>query len=236
MSTHSSIKNKKRIVIKNPDGTYSYLFKDGEVDSVIDKKDKSNDELCQNQDNLNNLSLSDEELQFLIDHADQFDYHSLIDQILDIFRNYRILFFLLLTLELCIMSSLLFNTFKNKENSVTMMEEIYKDLNAEEASLFFNGIFCIVILLNAGFYPLGYYALIEKKVKLLKHFSLFALYTAIATIFIIYINVLFVFAFVLRLILYGFSRFLVNLLVSIILIPNRHPQAQIQNQDYGSLA
>lgn len=239
MSTKSSIKNNKRIILKNPDGTYSYLYKDGEEDSIMNKahlnkgKDKDLDPLNQNQENINNLSMSDEELQFLIDNANQFDYQHLINQILEIFRSYRVLFFLVLILELCLMSTLLFNTYKTKEASILIMEEIYKDLNAEEASLFFNIVFVIFTSLNAFYYPVGFYAITQKQIKILKFFSIFSLYSAIATIFVIYINVFFVFVFVLRLILYGFSKFVINLLVSIILIPNRHQQAHnyVDNND-----
>jgi hypothetical protein len=235
MSTHSSIKNQKRIILKNPDGTYSYLYKDGEVDSIVVKKEKQNEEINQNQENLNNLSLSDEELQYLIDHAEQFDYYSLIQQILEIFRSYRILFFMTLILELALMSSLLFSTFKNKENSILMMEEIYKDVNAEEISLFFNTVIFLLILLNAVYYPLGFYSILQKKVKYLKYFSTISLYSAIACIFIIYVNILFIFVFVLRLVLYGFSKFVINLLVSIILLPNRHPQIAGRQRGYGTV-
>ena len=235
MSTHSSIKNQKRIILKNPDGTYSYLYKDGEVDSIVVKKEKQNEELNQNQDNLNNLSLSDEELQYLIDHAEQFDYFSLIQQILEIFRSYRILFFMTLILEMALMTSLLFTTFKNKENSILMMEEIYKDVNAEEVSMFFNTVLFLLIALNAVYYPLGFYSILQKKVKYLKYFSSISLYSAIACIFIIYVNILFIFVFVLRLVLYGFSKFVINLLVSIILLPNRHPQISGRQRGYGTV-
>ena len=237
MSTHSSIKQKKRIILKNPDGTFSYLYKDGEVDSIIEKKEKQNDEIVQNQENINNLSLSDEELQYLIDHAEQFDYYSLIQQILEIFRSYRVLFFIGLILEFSLTSSLLFTTFKNKENSVLMMEEVYKDLNAEEASLFFNTVFIVYMIINAFYYPFGFYGILQKKIKHLKYFSNLALYSAIGTIFIIYINIMFIFVFILRLVLYGFAKFVINLLVSIILIPNRHPQVQTDQRrlEYGTV-
>ncbi len=233
MSTHSSSNTKKRIILKNPDGTFSYLYKEGEIDSVFEKKEKMNNEINENQINLNNLSLSDEELQYLIDHADNFDYYTLIEQILEIFRSYRILFFMTLILELFLTTSLLYSSFKNKETAIYLMQEIYKDMNADEANFFFNVSFISLLLINLIYYPIGLYGILYKKVKHLKIFSSISLYSAIACIFIFYINIMFIFVFILRLILYGFSKFVINLLISIILLPNRHPQVMRQGVQNG---
>ena len=69
-----------------------------------------------------------------------------------------------------------------------MLQEIYKDINAKEAALFFYTIFMLCFLLNLAFYPLGFYSLVSKKVTSFKLFSTYCLYTAIITIFIVYIN------------------------------------------------
>ena len=51
---------------------------------------------------------------------------------------------------------LLFITWKKKETSIMMLQEIYKDLNAREASVLFYIIFTITFMLNSFFYPLVY--------------------------------------------------------------------------------
>lgn len=236
MSTGSSKKSEKRIVIKNPDGTYSYLRKENENDSMQNEKERISLKLKDNQENLNNLAISDDELQYLIDHAAQFDFNSLIQQVLDLFRSYRNLFILILITELLLMSALLFSSFKSKETTILMMEEIYHDLSAQEANIFFNFVFVSFILLNSIYYPLGFYAISSKKIKHLKYFSLLSLYTAVTTVFVIYINIMFIFVFVLRLVLYGFAKFVIDLLVSVILIPNRHPEiTQTLQRNYGTV-
>lgn len=239
MSTHSSsIKDHKRLVIRNPDGTCAYLFKHGEVDSIVDLKEKEANALKEHQQNLNELTMSDDELQYLIDHADQFNYYALIEQVLDVFRSYRLLFLVTLLLDLSLMMWIMFSTFENKEYSITMMEDLYRDVSAEEASRFFNVIFIFLFIINMIFYPLGFYSISLKKVKLLKYLALFSLYTAVSTVFVIYINILFIFIFVFRLALYTLSRFVVNLLISIILIPTRQLLTQNlnpQNLNYGSV-
>lgn len=142
---------------------------------------------------------------------------------------------------MCLTSFLMFITWQRRESSITIMEEIYRDLNSSEAASFFYFIFFISFLINLFFYPYGFYSLTKKKVKCLKIYTNVALFTAITTIFLIYINMyiklfnllfrMFILVFVLRLILYGFSRFLANLLVSILLLPRYTSRNQNNNNN-----
>jgi hypothetical protein len=91
-------------------------------------------------------------------------------------------------LEMSLTCFLLFITWKKKESSIILLQEIYKDLNSKEASLVFYTIFMISFVLNSVFYPLGFYSLVSKKVHIFKMFSTYTLYTAILTVFIIYLN------------------------------------------------
>jgi len=233
VSSRLKEKVKRRIIIENPNGTFSHLYKDGEKDSIYEKKEKLDEELCENQRNLENLTLSDEELQYLIDNAEQFDYNNLMNQIVEIFRTYRYIFLFVLIIELLLMSTIMFRTFAEKEDIITNLVMMYKDLSAIEASVFFNCVFVAFIIINTVFYPLGFYSISNKKVKLLKHFANLSIYSAIGAIFIIYINVYFIFIFVLRLILFGFAKFIINLLVSILILPNRHTDGN--NNRYGTI-
>jgi hypothetical protein len=116
------------------------------------------------------------------------------------------------------------------------MQNVYRDISSFEASMLFYAIFFVFMSMNVLFYPLAFYSLVSKKVKYLKFFSSLSLYTSIITIFIIYINILFIFVFLLRLIVYGITRFVVNLLVSLLILP-RTPTliATYENENYNTI-
>lgn len=148
-------------------------------------KNKMNEQ--QNQ-NAEILTLSDSELQYIIENYENLDQASVIDQILTVYKRNQFIFLFILILEMSLSCFLLFITWQKKENSILVMQEIYKDLNGFEASILFHTIFFITLVLNSVLYPMGYYALISKKIKILKWFSTLTLYSGVMTIFIIYIN------------------------------------------------
>ena len=133
------------------------------------------------------------------------------------------------------MSTIMFKTFYAKEDIITDLVGVYKDLSAIEASMFFNCVFIGFLIINSVYYPLGFYSITNKQVKYLKIFANFSIYSGIATVFIIYINIYFIFIFILRLILFGFAKFIINLLVSILLLPNRHPENSDTFGRYGTI-
>jgi hypothetical protein len=164
-------------------------YKTGEQDSTAETKQISEDITNLNRNNENeNLTISDSELQYIIDNYDQFEHTNIIEQLLNVFRRNQIIFLVLLITEMSLTCFLLFITWKKKESSIIMLQEIYKDLNSKEASLLFYTIFMISFVLNSAFYPLGFYSLVSKKVNIFKMFSTYSLYTAILTVFIIYLN------------------------------------------------
>lgn len=161
-------------------------YKSGEKDSTAETKK------IMSENNGNQigdiLTISDSELQYIVENYDQFEHGNIIEQLLSVLRRNQIIFITLLILEMSLTSFLLFITWKKKENSILMLQQIYKDINAKEAALFFYTIFMICFLLNLVFYPLGFYSLVTKRVSTFKIFSSYCLYTAIITIFIVYIN------------------------------------------------
>ena len=58
-----------------------------------------------------------------------------------------------------------------------------------EACILFFSIFIVSFFINGVFYPLGILSIVKKNVKIFKFFANFCMYTAIATVFMIYINV-----------------------------------------------
>lgn len=163
-------------------------YKTGEKDSTAEVKQPEILNNNHNRDQNDNLTISDSELQYIVDNYDQFDQSNIIEQLLQVFRRNQLIFVCLLTIEMSLTVFLLFITWRKKENSIMMLQDIYKDLNAREAAILFYVVFLASLLLNVIFYPLGFYSLISKKVNLFKTFSSYSLYTAILTVFIIYIN------------------------------------------------
>jgi hypothetical protein len=166
--------------------SFNIGYKTGERDSTAETKKFSDPSLSQNH--LDIMTISDSELQYIVDNYEQFEHSNIIEQLLSVLRRNQYVFLALLILEMTLTFFLLFITWKKKENSITMLQEIYKDINAKEAALFFYTIFLICFGLNLAFYPLGFYSLTTKKVTTFKFFSSYCLYTAIITVFIVYIN------------------------------------------------
>jgi len=154
---------------------------------------KNNNNFQQQQNNFNifpdNFTISDEELQYIIENHDQYDNVNLLEQILSVFRKNQFFFCFLFILEMTLCSLLLMITWKRKEYSILIMQNLYKDINITQATLLFHGIFFLNLFLNILLYPLGFYSLISKKIQLMKYFSTLCLYTALGSIFIVYLNV-----------------------------------------------
>lgn len=80
-------------------------------------------------------------------------------------------------------------TWKRKEYSILVMQNLYKDINSNQANLLFHGLFFLNLGFNIFLYPLGFYSLLYKKIQFMRLFSALTLYTALGSIFIIYLNV-----------------------------------------------
>ncbi len=112
----TSINDKKRFILRNPDGTFAHCLKTGEKDSALEQK-----ECPQNQhihQDIDNLTISDDELQFIIENYDQFDYNIVIKHFLDSFRIYRLLFFLFFISEMGLTCFLMFLTWEKREGTI----------------------------------------------------------------------------------------------------------------------
>ena len=110
-----------------------------------------------------------------------------------------------------------------------LIQKLYPNLNMLHVRKLFYILFGISIIINLFFYPIGFYSIYEKKFKWLSVFSNISLVTGILNIFVVYINILFLVLFIMRLILYTFARFICNLLISIIVLPKK-----MQNNDYDT--
>ena len=224
-SITSSIGEKKRLVIKNPDGSFMHCYKAGERDSIYLPLEKKKD----NKDDIDALTISDTDLEFIVDNYEQFDQGNILEQFVSILKRNIYVFTCLLIIEMLLTFFLIFFTWKKKESSMRLIQKLYPNLNMLHVRKLFYILFGLSIIINIFFYPIGFYSIYEKKFKWLSVFSNISLVTGILNIFVVYINILFLVLFIMRLILYTFARFICNLLISIIVLPKK-----MQNNDYDT--
>ncbi len=79
-------------------------------------------------------------------------------------------------------------TWHKRESTITMMQELYKDMNSKEVSSVFYIFYCTTLIVNLFFYPFGFYSLLKKNAKLVKVYTQMVLFYSVITIFMIYIN------------------------------------------------
>jgi hypothetical protein len=152
-------------------------FNNGQNAAVIlTSNTNGNNTLGNNSVSNNFLYLSDDELRNLIDTTANDEYPALIGHLLDIFRRYRIIFTLCTLLEMFLSFSLTFLTWEKRETAITVMADIYQDINSREAAISFYVLFFTTLVLNLVYYPFGYYALAKKSVRLMRVFSFFIIY------------------------------------------------------------
>ena len=154
MSTFgSSIAEKRRIVIKNPDGAFMHCYKSGDVDSTFKVP---NEKPNPNQDE---LTITDSDLQYIVENYEQFDQGNIIEEFLAILNRNQIIFFLLLTIEFSLSLFLLFVIWKKKDNSILLVQKLYKELSVKGSMILFYIVYGIAFITDLVFYPLGYYSL-----------------------------------------------------------------------------
>lgn len=225
----SSVGSKRRIIIKNPDGTFMHCYKDGERDSAyLPFKPVKNQDI--NHNNIDALTISDADLEYVVDNYEQFDQGNILEEFVSILQRNQIIFLILLIMEFSLSTFLFFVTWQHREHSIKLIQHLYKEIGLNTTKIVFYILFALTCGINIAFYPLGFYSLYTKKFKLLGYFANFALVTGVLTIFVVYINMLFLLVFILRLVIYTLARFICNLIISIIVLPRR-----IQNNQYNSI-
>jgi len=132
--------------------------------------------------------MSDEDLQYAIENATRLNIVDVIEEILSAFVRYRILFFVVFIMEMTFNSFLMYLTWQKREFTMHLMESSYRGFHKKEAHYMFYTIFISMGLVNIVLYPLGMIAIITKKIKLIKFFSKFSLYSSLVIIFMVFIN------------------------------------------------
>ena len=161
-------------------------------------------------------------LEYVVDNYEQFDQGNILEEFVSILHRNQIIFLILLTMEFSLSTFLFFVTWQHREHSIKLIQHLYKEIGLNTTRIVFYILFALACGINTAFYPLGFYSLYTKKFKLLGYFANFALVTGVLTIFVVYINMLFLLVFILRLVIYTLARFICNLIISIIVFDIIH--------------
>jgi hypothetical protein len=138
--------------------------------------------------NYDNLSLSDEELRYLVENANNYNANMLVEQITDIFKRYRMIYIILKLSEFCLSLFLIGLTLDKREYIINSLTRIYTDINYQMSSLFFYFIMTICCISSVIFYVYGAISLYKLNVYYAKIYSSISLFTAITTIVLVYVN------------------------------------------------
>ena len=114
----SFLKSKKRFLLENPDGTYTSCIKTGENDSINEKKELNHKTHYKRE----SITITDEQVQFIIENHERFDNNNLISQFIANFRLYRFIYLLLFTIEMVLATLLMFITWRDKESSILIVK------------------------------------------------------------------------------------------------------------------
>lgn len=158
-------------------------MKTGEQDSSLSK-----DKISENSEKTFNYSVSDEELQYIITNYAHMDQTSVISQILSVYRRNQIVFLLLIISEILFSMSLLSNSWQKRERSINTMEDIFKDLNGNEASIIYYSFIIVVSLISVLTFSLALYSLSKKNITAFKITSKLYLLISLLTILDLYLN------------------------------------------------
>jgi len=164
----------------------------------------------------------------MIDNPLEIPY--IFERILNVFRKHQIYFFLLLSAETILNVILTIFTWNSRGESIKIMENIYSDIHYFEAFFLFYSIYCANIMISVIYFPLGYYAMCKKNIRILRYFVALSIYSAIAIIFLLYLNTILLITLIIRIALYIYTRHIIHLLVSILFISRR-----FNNRSYGGI-
>ena len=132
--------------------------------------------------------MSDEDLRNIVENADYYDTNLLIEQIVDLFKRYSIIYIFLKLMELTLTVFLMFLTWDKRESTIYAINKIYTGMDESSAKWLFYIIFVTSNILNIIFYLLGILTLTKMNVKYAKMYSDMALFMSISTIMLVYLN------------------------------------------------
>ena len=159
----SSICEKENIVLLCLDGTTMHGEKEGTV------KDLKKNNYC-NDVNLSDITISDEELQFIVEQTDSEQCPLIMKKILSLINYYNWFFGIMKIIEGFISIFIIFKLFIDKEYYLSIIE-LSTPLNYSQAKkilLFFNFLF---VFNNLIYFIVGIIVIVKGKIKLMKHYS-----------------------------------------------------------------
>ena len=157
-----------------------------------------------------------DEVEFVVSN---FDFALEPGQALQNYLHHRKVLSVLLTLNLIYELLLLIYIIVNHEFIIAQLGEIYRNLSMEAISQAFLTGYSVDIAINLFVYSTGYYALWTHKAKFYNIFNNLLLFAVFSTIVISYLNVLNLLVFVMKIVVYLYSRFILSILYTVLVIP-----------------
>eukprot|EP00347_Sterkiella_histriomuscorum_P021773 403332815 len=212
------IPKKKRIIMRFPDGTYSHALQFGDADSWLEMK-LNNETTNQQNGNVNRIQILqiEDEVEYIINNIEfRLDPEQSMKKYNAHRRNLK--FFLIVNLLFEIM--LYYYLFSNMDFIVSQLSEIYRDLTIEKLYRVFEMSNGIDMVINVAMYTLGYIALSSHKITIFNAYHWVLMMSIFSRIVISYLNILNLLMFIMKIVLYLYSRYVLSLLYSVLLLPN----------------
>lgn len=114
---NSSICDKNRIILRNPDGTIMHCIKEDCCPSPLKPKMPTRD--------IDEIAISDDDLRHIIDISTETDYPFLIKQIISLFKNYINVYIIIKACEVFLSYYLIAELYFSKENSIRKIHYLF---------------------------------------------------------------------------------------------------------------
>jgi len=163
------------------------------------------------------MELSDEDMQFLYEYI---EYSGNTEIMMSTYLKHRTMFAIVLIVDLFADILLTTHSYFNKEEIYQNIYEQYNGMTYKHIGIMFYSLFMFDCLVNFVYYPIGFYSGISQSIGMYKHFSNIALLSVLSNLFMSYLNMFNLLMFCIKLVAYAYSKFIVNLLISILLLPN----------------
>lgn len=234
MSTTSSIngdsiKEQKRILIKNPDGTFMHCLKTSNPISSTKSTEKSpllpTTSLSENSSTSNdfdNLTISDSALDYLVENPDEYGSNFLLSKFITSIKANLIIFSTILLMDFFLSIFLAYSSWKKHNSALFLIQNFfYAQLSEKTSKIIFYVIFVLANINNLVYYSFGIYAIVNKNFRVFRIFAIYSIVNAVLNLGAAYFDIFFFTSFMVRVIMYPMAKYNANLIVSTIALPKK---------------
>jgi len=209
----SSLSQSKEIIIENPNGTYCH--------AVLAKK-QMEDELMQQR---GQAAYPRNRILYIVDddeialYSGFYELPTDVDEFLKLFQRHQRYFACFLVLILITETMFEIFAFQDKDRGILVLMTAYKTREIETLEKIYMASIISQIVYMVVYYILGFAAVYKRSVKLYSWFATVSLVGLIMELFFAYTNRFDISIFLLRFVGFVYSRFVNQLLVSLLLLP-----------------